>query len=231
MCLCVRSDITRFSFIMLGSQSLHGTCSHFFSVYILHYTGFFYLDFRGIFVSLLNNSLERQTAIRDNLTKTHLIYNQHVNMSRLASLPGVQALSTFASHWLVDREDLTVVTMGMDDIWGNQQQLKKTQKSRGEKRVNRKESFGWFHTVTQIQKFSFATESFQPKHWGLRSPRATWNSTDSYGIKRFSRNKAKTDKKQQLFKSKRPVNKVRLGNTGTHTLYTLFQRMRICTKN
>lgn len=98
MCLCVRSDITRFSFIMLGSQSLHGTCSHFFSVYILHYTGFFYLDFRGIFVSLLNNSLERQTAIRDNLTKTHLIYNQHVNMSRLASLPGVQALSTFASH-------------------------------------------------------------------------------------------------------------------------------------
>lgn len=33
----------------------------------------------------------------------------------LASLPGVKALSTFASHWVVDHDDLTVVTMGMDD--------------------------------------------------------------------------------------------------------------------
>lgn len=33
----------------------------------------------------------------------------------VASLPGVKALSTFASHWVVDHDDLTVVTMGMDD--------------------------------------------------------------------------------------------------------------------
>lgn len=72
---------------------------HISFLYTFHITqDFYYLDFRGIFVSLLNNSLEQQTAIRDNLTKTHLIHNQHVNMSRLASLPGVQALSTFASH-------------------------------------------------------------------------------------------------------------------------------------
>lgn len=208
MCLC-KVWYNSVLFCNAGKSKFAWDLFTFLFLYTFYITqDFFYLDFRGIFVSLLNlfpNSLERQTAIRDNLTKTHLIHNQHVNMSRLASLPGVQALSTFASHWLVDREDLTVVTMGMDDIWGNQQQLKKTQKSRGEKRVNRKESFGWFHTVTQIQKFSFATKSFQPKHCGLRSPRATWNSdqTDSYGIKHFSRNKTKTDKKQQLFKSKK----------------------------
>lgn len=118
------------------------------------------------------------------------LQSQNVNnMSWLASLPGVEALSTFASHWLVDHDDLTVVTMGMDDTWGNQQQSKKPEEQR-EKRVNRKEKLLLIsiHTThTHTHSHTEMPQILQPKPFclntGLKSLYTTWQSTDGYCTK------------------------------------------------
>lgn len=93
-------------------------------------------------------------------------------MSWLASLPGVEALSTFASHWLVHHDDLTVVTMGMDETWGNQQQSKETKGAEGEEGEQEREAVADRYACDK-HTHSEMPQILQPKpcwlHAGLKS--------------------------------------------------------------